>query len=58
MGEVGKLAAAQARQTGQEEGEAVRHLWGRLGILLRRGNAAIFGNRVPTTPAPFIDDVV
>ena len=55
MGEVGKLAAALAvpvaRQTGQEEGEAVRHLWGRLGILLQRGNAAILGNRVPTTPA-------
>ena len=62
MGEVGKLAAALAvpvaRQTGQEEGEAVRHLWGRLGILLQRGNAAILGNRVPTTPAPFIDGVV
>ena len=58
VGEVGKLAAALARQTGQEEGEAVRHLWGRLGILLQRGNAAILGNRVPTTPAPFIDGVV
>ena len=58
MGEVGKLAAAQARQTGQEEGEAVRHLWGRLGILLQRGNAAILGNRVPSTPAPYIDGVV
>ena len=32
VGEVGKLAAALARQTGQEEGEAVRHLWGRLSI--------------------------
>ena len=58
VGEVGKLAAALARQTGQEEGEAVRHLWGRLSILLQRGNAAILGNRVPTAPAPFIDGVV
>ena len=48
--EVGKLAAALARHTGQEEGEALRHLWGRLGILLQRGNAAILGNRVPSYP--------
>ena len=41
LGEVKKLGAALARQTGQEEGEAVGHLWGRLGILLQRGNAAI-----------------
>ena len=58
VGEVGKLAAALARQTGQEEGEAVRHLWGRLGTLLQRSNAAILGNRVPTTPAPYIEGVV
>ena len=55
---VGKLAAALARQTGQEEEEAVRHLWGRLSILLQRGNAAILGNRVPSPPAPHIDGVV
>ena len=48
--EVKKLGAALARNTGQEEGEAVRHLWCRLGILLQRGNAAILGNRVPSHP--------
>ena len=53
-----KLGAALARQTGQEEGEAVGHLWGRLGILLQRGNAAILGIRVPARPAPHIDGVV
>ena len=58
VGEVKKLGAALARQTGQEEGEVVGHLWGRLGILLQRGNAAILGNRVPTRPAPHIDGVV
>ena len=58
LGEVKKLGAALARQTGQEEGEAVGHLWGRLGILLQRGNAAILGNRVPARPAPHIDGVV
>ena len=58
VGEVKKLAAALARQTGQDEGEAVRHLWGRLGILLQRGNAAILCNRVPSVPSPVVDGVV
>ena len=56
--EVRKLGAALARHTGQDEGEAVHHLWGRLGILLQRGNAAILGNRVPSFPAPEIDGVM
>ena len=55
--EVVKLGRALARHTGEEEGEAVRHLWGRLGILLQRGNAAILGNRVPAFPPPHIDGV-
>ena len=29
-----KLGAALARHTGQDEGEAVHHLWGRPGVLL------------------------
>ena len=33
-----------ARHTGQEEGEAISHLWSRMGILLQRGNAAILLN--------------
>ena len=53
--EVERLGAALARQSGQEEEEAVRHLWGKLGILLQRGNAAILANRVPSFPAPAID---
>ena len=31
------------------------HLWGRLGILLQRENAAILGNRIPNFPPPQID---
>ena len=54
-GEGKKLGAALARQNGQEEGEVLHHLWGRLGILLQRGNAAILGNRLPTHPAPAVD---
>ena len=53
--EVRKLGAALARHTGQDEGEAVHHLWGRLGVLLQRGNAAILGNRIPSFPPPHVD---
>ena len=53
--EVKKLGAALARQSGQEEGEVLRHLWGRLGLLLQHGNAAILGNRLPTHPPPAVD---
>ena len=56
--EVKKLGAALARHTGQEEGEAISHLWGRLGILLQRGNAAILANRVPDLPAANIDGIL
>ena len=53
--EVERLGAALARQSGQDEREAVRHLWGKLGMLLQRGNAAILANRVPSFPLPGID---
>ena len=53
--EVRKLGSALSRHTGQEEGEAISHLWGRLGVLLQRGNAALLGNRVPTPPEPWVD---
>ena len=33
---------------GHEESEAIGHLWGRLGVLVQRGNVAILGNRVPS----------
>ena len=42
-------------KSGQDEDEAVRHLWGKLAILLQRGNAAMLANRVPEFPAPAID---
>ena len=55
--EVKKLGSALARHTGQLEGEAISHLWGRLGILLQRGNAALLGNRVPAYPEAVIDGI-
>ena len=54
-----KLGSALARHTGQLEGEAIAHLcqrlWGRLGILLQRGNAAILGNRKLESYPPVLD---
>ena len=50
--EVKKLGSALARHTGQDEAEAVSHLWGRLGILLQRGN------RVPALPDLQIDGIM
>ena len=42
----------------QDEEEAVRHLWGKLGMLLQRGNATILANSVPlpSFPAPYVDE--
>ena len=56
--QVKKLGAALARHTGQEEGEAVSHMWSRMGILLQRGNAAILGNRIPNQPGAYIDGIL
>ena len=53
--EVERLGAALIRQSGQNEDEAVRHLWGKLAFLLQRGNSAMLANRVPDFPAPAID---
>ena len=35
--------------------EAARHLFGRLSVLLMRGNAALFSNRIPDHIAPRIN---
>ena len=56
--EVKKLGSSLARHTAQDKAEAVSHLWGRLGILLQRGNAAILGNQVPALPDPQIDGIM
>ena len=46
------LAAALARQTGQEEGEAQRHLFQRLSLGLMRGNATMLVCRGPDGDHP------
>ena len=50
-----KLARAQAKSTGKEEDDSVRHLFQRLGVLLVKGNAALLLNRIPSFPLPDID---
>jgi len=50
--------SALARHTGEEESEKIRHLYERLAILLVKGNAALFLNRLPNHPnhpSPLID---
>jgi hypothetical protein len=47
VAEVRKLSAALTRQRGDEEKEAARRLFQRLSLLLMRGNAALFTNRMP-----------
>ena len=53
--QIKKLARAMARCTGKEEMEETRHLFQKLGVLLVRGNAAMFINRIPSHPLPTID---
>ena len=53
--QIKRLEAALARHTGQEEAEKTRHLFQRLAVLLAKGNAALFLNRVPSHPSAVID---
>jgi len=52
---VKRLGSALARQTGQDESEAIRHFAQRLAVLLAKGNSALLLNRIPTYPSPDID---
>ena len=47
VAQVKRLGSALARQTGQDEPEAIRHLAQRLAVLLAKGNAPIPRNRRP-----------
>jgi len=55
--QVKKLASAQARQTGEDQSTATRHLYQKLSVLLARGNAALLINRLPTFVSPDIDGI-
>ena len=53
--QIRKIGRALARNTGQEENEAIRHLFQRLGVLLVKGNAALMISRVPVYPDTEVD---
>ena len=46
--EVKKLATGKARHLGSEEEEEMRKVFGRLNVLLMRGNTTILANRIPS----------
>ena len=50
-----RLGQALARATGGDEGEVVRHLLGRLSIILQRDNGTLLLNRIPTTTQPEVN---
>ena len=52
VAQVKMLAAALARHTGQEEGEAKKHLFQRLSLGLMRGNATMLVCRGPDGDHP------
>ena len=54
---VKKLAAAQARQTGEDQSDTTRHLVQKLAVLLARGNASLLLNRMPSFSSPDITGV-
>ena len=56
-GVIKKLGQALARSGGQDECETVKHLFGRLSILLMRGNSALILSRRMEHPQPHIDGV-
>ena len=55
INQIKKIGKALANTTGQEENEAVRHLFQRLAVLLVKGNAALFINWIPTFPGPEVN---
>ena len=55
VAEIRKLAAALARETGQEDKECQSHLYQRLSVLLMRGNCVLFVNRIPENNTADID---
>ena len=50
-----KLGQALGRASGQEESEVVHHLFGRLSMLLQKGNCSLLVNRIPVHPEPHIN---
>ena len=45
--EIKSLGKAHARQAGESEELTCRRLWQKLGLLVQKGNCALFNNRFP-----------
>ena len=54
---VKRIGQVMARSTGQEENEVVRHLFGKLSVLLMRGSAQLVLNRMPQ-PESQVDGIL
>ena len=52
IAEIKKLGSAVARSTGEEDAQAIRHVFQRLSVLLVKGNSSIVINRVPQSDFP------
>ena len=44
---INRVAKAKARHTGDQEEVVCRRMWQKLGLLVQKGNCALFNNRVP-----------
>ena len=53
--QIRKIARAKARSNGQDEDEAVRHLFQQLAITLVKGNTALLNARTPNLSPPHTD---
>ena len=53
--QIRRLGQSLARATGQEGADTIKRLFGRLSVLLIRGNAALLLNRVPSHPPPQVN---
>ena len=47
--EIKKLGSMLARTTGEDDSEAIKHLFQRLSILLAKGNSSIILSRMPSS---------
>ena len=55
---ISRLGQALARATSQDESDTEKHLYGRLSVLLMKGNMALLSNRVPSFTDPPVDGVL
>ena len=55
IAKVKKITRALARSSGRDENEVIRHQFQKMSVLLVRGNAALFLNRIPNFAPPEID---